>query len=641
MMTKHPWILWFFSVHMAAGLFTLKSSSMQKPCNGSLPSTMSPWMHQDLSGSVPRTLTRCPEQFHGCSQELISCSLGTYVVTCSCELNCRAYGDCCWNVTFPTTPVAQMPRAACIEVQVSPTAKIHVNMVTGCAGTWPNDDVRDACERPESFTDIFYIIPATSATGVTYRNGFCAKCNNDIANTTFWSVVEHRQDRGVHILPPRVAQSHASLHLRPCNQDVTIHTCWENISEVVSLKCKMYYAPVRDASIPGSPAFKNVYCALCNGVNMSRLSCSPTVYLPMALPQGVHTSQLNSSVNRVMRTPACYAHHDGRCYIRRIRDVSKRHHSSRVQDDIADGKENSTKLDFPSRYRSEGPSKYGLQHYIAFICISLSIYFLILKLIVFCVYKEARSSSSACRTCMAVTLLVAQVLFLVTKCVKLEECVCFAGAVFAHYSFLSTFLWTGVLSYDIWKSLTTIKVSSTSRNKLALYSLFSWGVPLLVVSVALTVDQTAPQSVLSPRYGDPICFIGSFWGLVVYFLLPMASLVLFCLVLYFYTVCYIRSTSAAAERVGDDSKPRRGDNSQQRTNLALFVRLAIIMGAPWAVALAGFFVHSVIIESIVNALVGSQGVYLFFVFKDYRHIWLSFRKRIAKTAPRTSSSMFV
>ncbi|KAH7975215.1 hypothetical protein HPB49_025134 [Dermacentor silvarum] len=243
MMTKHPWILWFVSVHMAAGLFTLKSSSMQKLCNGSLPSTMSEWMHQDLSGSVPQTLTHCPEQFHGCSRELVSCSMDTYVVTCSCEPNCKAYGDCCWNRH-------RCPRASCIEVQVSPTAKIHVNMVTGCAATWPNDDVRDACERPESFTDTFYIIPATSTTGVTYRNGFCAKCNNDIANTTFWSVVEHGQDRGVHILPPRVAQSHASLHLRPCNQDVTIHTCSENISEVMSLKCKMYYAPVRDASIP-------------------------------------------------------------------------------------------------------------------------------------------------------------------------------------------------------------------------------------------------------------------------------------------------------------------------------------------------------------------------------------------------------
>nr|XP_050031748.1 uncharacterized protein LOC126527954 [Dermacentor andersoni] len=639
-MTLLSWMSWFVSAHMVAGLFTLKSSSMQMPCNESFSLTMSEWTHQDLPEAVPRTLTNCPEQFHGCSQELIGCSANTYVVTCSCAPNCRAYGDCCWNVAFPTTPVAQMSRASCVEVQVSPTTKIHVNMVTGCSATWPNDDVRDACERPESFTDIFYVIPATSVTGVTYRNGFCAKCNKDIANAIFWSAVEHRLERGVHMLPPRVAQSDASLHLRPCNQGVTVNTCSENVSEVVSRKCQMYYAPVRDANIPGSPAFRNVYCAVCNGVNTSRLSCSPTTHRPVALRPGVQTSQLSGLLKPVMRTPACYALHDGRCYIRRSRFVSKRHHSSGVQQDIAEGGEGSTELEFPGRYTSEWPNKYGVQHYIAFVCTSLSISFIILKLVVFCAYKEARSSSSSCTMCLAVTLLVAQMLFLFTKCVELEESVCFAGAVFAHYSFLSTFLWTCVLSFDIWKSLTTVQVSSTSRNTLALYSLLSWGAPLLVVSAALTVDQTAPQSVLSPSYGDPVCFIGSFWGLVVYFLLPMASLVLFCLILYLHTVHYIRTTSSAAEGADPNSKTRSGDSvkrGQERTNLALFVRLAIIMGAPWAVALAGSFVHSTIIESIVNVLVGSQGVYLFFVFKDYRYIWWSLRKLIAKTDPSTSS----
>ncbi|XP_037529003.1 probable G-protein coupled receptor Mth-like 11 [Rhipicephalus sanguineus] len=242
--------------------------------------------------------------------------------------------------------------------------------------------------------------------------------------------------------------------------------------------------------------------------------------------------------------------------------------------------------------------------------------------------------------CMAGTLLVAQVLFLITKCADLEEYVCFAGAVFGHYCFLSTFLWTGVLSFDIWKSLTTVQVPSNSKNTLASYSFLAWGVPLLVVSGAVAVDQTAPDSVLSPNYGDPICFIGSFWGLVVYFFVPMASLVLFCLVLYFNTVWYIRTTSSAAQGADDVPKPGRRDRpkcGQQRTNLALFVRLSLVMGAPWAIALAGSFVPNRITDSVMDVMVGSQGVYLFFIFKDYRYIWAYLRKKVAKTAPSTTS----
>ncbi|KAL1476581.1 hypothetical protein MTO96_018386 [Rhipicephalus appendiculatus] len=122
---------------------------------------------------------------------------------------------------------------------------------------------------------------------------------------------------------------------------------------------------------------------------------------------------------------------------------------------------------------------------------------------------------------------------------------------------------------------------------------------------------------------------------MIYFFLPMAALVIFCSILYFSTVCYIRTTSSAAECAHDTRQPGDKDrlrHGQQRTNLALFVRLSFIMGAPWVVALVGSFVHSLIIDSVVNGLVGLQGVYLFFGFSDYRYIWLSLLRRTTKPA---------
>ncbi|KAL1476585.1 hypothetical protein MTO96_018390 [Rhipicephalus appendiculatus] len=163
MMTMFPWISWVVSVHTAAGLLPIKLS------NRCLSFTPPSWTYHDLPDHVPRTLAHCPEPFHGCSkQELTSHSDDTYVVTCSCAQNCRVNGDCCWSVPF-TTQVAQTSKTSCIGVQLTQTAKIHVNMVTGCLATWPIDDVQFACERPESFADRFYVIPATTVAGVTYR----------------------------------------------------------------------------------------------------------------------------------------------------------------------------------------------------------------------------------------------------------------------------------------------------------------------------------------------------------------------------------------------------------------------------------------------------------------------------------------
>ncbi|KAL1476582.1 hypothetical protein MTO96_018387 [Rhipicephalus appendiculatus] len=560
-----------------------------KPTQRGLPETVSSTTYGDLPANIPQTLTRCPEQFHECSLAFSSRIKDENVVTCSCAANCRVNGDCCWNVPF--TQEAQTSKASCIEVKISKTAKIPVNMVTGCLATWPTDYVRLACERPELFEGEFYGIPATTATGFTYRNGFCALCNNDLANATFWSVGLHAADGGIHIVAPRFVQSYQSFYLRPCDVSVTVDACSVNISQVLSQKCKTYYAPVRDASNPYSPVFKNVYCALCNTVNVSRLSCSPTVYAPKMAYQDVMPSRLNDLLKPVLKTPACYAHYDGRCYIRRSRNAPNTHPSSGDELETPALGEPTKLQHAPYTYRSDFESDCSLVNTIVIACTALSIFLLVLKLFVFCAFKEARNSSSTCTMCLAGTLLVAQVLFVVPICVELEECACFAVAVFSHYSFLSTFLWTCVLSFDIWRSLTTVQMSSTKKNTLAWYSLFAWGVPLLVVTGAVVEGHTAPESVLSPDYGELACFICSFWGLVVYFFVPLASLVLFCLILYFNTVCYIRSTSTGKEHGYDAKEPGLSStHGQQRTNLTLFVRLSLVMGAPWAFTLVGSLV---------------------------------------------------
>ncbi|KAH7976117.1 hypothetical protein HPB52_008676 [Rhipicephalus sanguineus] len=627
-------ILWLALVHTGAGL------SPTKPTHRGLPLTAPSLTYGDLPANIAKALTQCPDQFHGCSIAFIGGIKDANVVTCSCARNCRVNGDCCWNVPF-VSQVAQTSRTSCIGVQTSQTTKIHINMVTGCLATWPADDVRFACEKPELFDGSFYFIPATTVTGVTYRNGFCALCNGDLASTTFWSVALHTEHGGINVVPPSFAQRYPSLYLRPCDLNVTVGACSVNVSDVVSQKCKTYYAPVRDASNPYSPVFKNVYCALCNTVNVSRLSCGPTVYAPKTAYQDVIPSHINGSLNLVTKTPACYARYDGRCYIRRSWNALSTHRSSGDKLDTPALGEPTKLQHSPYTCNSEFESDNSLRDGITIASAALSTCLLVLKLIVFCAFKEARNSSSTCTMCLAGTLLVAQVLFLINQCADLEECACFALAVFSHYCFLSTFLWTGVLSFDIWKSLTTVHMSSTSKNTLAWYSLFAWGVPLLVVSGAVAEGHTAPDSALSPDYGEFHCFIGSLWGLVVYFFVPMATLVLLCLVLYFKTVCYIRTTSSGAGHANDVPKSGCRDSSkrgQERTNLALFARLSLVMGAPWAITLAGSLVPNAIVGAVVDVMIGSQGIYLFFAFKDYRYLWDYFRKKFTKTALSTPSS---
>ncbi|KAL1443808.1 hypothetical protein MTO96_030165 [Rhipicephalus appendiculatus] len=201
---------------------------------------------------------QCPQNLHGCSEDLVSCIPATYTATCSCAPNCRAYRDCCWNVPYRELAEDELPSSSCVEVQIGSSWKKFIYMVTGCPRAWPDDAVRGKCEMADAFNDTFYFIPATSMKHVTYRNAFCALCNDDIDNATFWNTTS-TGDVDLKMHPTTIV-------LKP-------------VPEWASRRCKTYYAPVQDAEDPLGQVYRNVYCAICNGANLSALTCSPALHL--------------------------------------------------------------------------------------------------------------------------------------------------------------------------------------------------------------------------------------------------------------------------------------------------------------------------------------------------------------------------
>ncbi|XP_075560011.1 putative G-protein coupled receptor Mth-like 2 [Dermacentor variabilis] len=228
-------------------------------------------------------------------------------------------------------------------------------------------------------------------------------------------------------------------------------------------------------------------------------------------------------------------------------------------------------------------------------------------------------------------------MFLIINFSQLSAEQCVAPAVVIHYGFLSTMTWTSVLSFDIWRNVTAPKVCSSHGRDLLTYGCISWGLPLAVIAVAFVVDRTAPDSTLSPAYGVRACWIGTTGGHFLYFLAPMAALTLFCVLLYVRTVCYIRRTSSNARSREKGSGIRA---SFQNDHLTLFLRLAIIMGATWALEFVGYFLAIVEIDLVVNALVGLEGAYLFFAFRDYRYLCGPVRRQATRSvsnSPRATS----
>ena len=128
---------------------------------------------------------------------------------CFCDPDCyKVFKDCCSDYT--ATCGVQKPQNnskfnwECVELgnYRSDNTKIShgVWMVTQCASDWPWDHNRQSCQEPTITTnspDIHRIVPVLNRDNVTFRNVYCALCNNVTDTNDFWTF-----DIATEVIPP-------------------------------------------------------------------------------------------------------------------------------------------------------------------------------------------------------------------------------------------------------------------------------------------------------------------------------------------------------------------------------------------------------------------------------------------------------
>ncbi|XP_077515267.1 uncharacterized protein LOC144125611 [Amblyomma americanum] len=582
-------------------LLLARYAASQRECNGTIISYAKQDEHPvfgDLSSDLFESITKCPSDFDCCSDGTFSCYNWTYL-TCSCTGFCEDFGDCCWDCERRGVDVDAVPlnsKWRCTSLLLEGSVSKHAFLASRCDDLWPvHDDVRERCENVNfSPGEMFFYIPVTSKRSlVTYRNAFCAFCSYDLDEVQFWKVVVGTNGKQ-RLRPPVYITEDFYGHLRQCSRFPLIQDCPEETAESVTRHCKGFFAPVMDESYE-SVFYKNAYCARCNGANVASLSCVPAERISSKTSVEVKVSvklpelDLSSIFRTVAKNDSCFSAYNGKCYIQSL----------------------------TYRYRNAtaaGPSMaVMIRGYLTIVCISVSLFCLLLKLAIYIVSKEGRTFSSRCTLCLSMTLFFTHLFFLVFNAADFGRKVCIASAVFIHFGFLSTAFWTAVISYDIWKTLILVRRPSGDWKSLVRYCLAGWGLPLLVIGVASIINWTRSDSLLSPSYGMPRCFINNKWSHVVFFLAPMLVLLLVDISFYLHTVFTIRKTESQSQKFDfkTNVKPSR---------ILLFVKLAFIMGVSWLLGLVSGLVNSLLMDCISIVFIGLQGVFLFFGFRDHRRI---------------------
>ena len=238
---------------------------------------------------------------------------------CFCDSVCEQYGDCCEQSTSRSSP----DQYECVDFllptishRISPFPRLSVWMRTRCLPIYFGSQVDQQCRNvpDEMFEDNpMLFLPVTSLqTNITYRNYYCAYCNNDAnEKIQFWEYkpfchgdgsdrdyVTLSNDEQVQyylqnltrfclktiLYPHERGSSQPSVFIRPCKQALPSH-CPSVTSADLALKCSRSATAYRYV-LNSTLIYRNPFCAQCHQLNSSEFTCSDphlrSSLLPMA-----------------------------------------------------------------------------------------------------------------------------------------------------------------------------------------------------------------------------------------------------------------------------------------------------------------------------------------------------------------------
>ncbi|XP_064478701.1 probable G-protein coupled receptor Mth-like 1 [Ornithodoros turicata] len=274
------------------------------------------------------------------------------------------------------------------------------------------------------------------------------------------------------------------------------------------------------------------------------------------------------------------------------------------------------------------------QEVVTEVCVAFSISCLLLLIAVYVSLPHLRARAAGrAILCTSTSLVLAQGLFVVFDDIPPRTTSCKLVAVALHFSYLASFFWRNAIAIDVCRSLATDVFDHGSEHLFLWYSGYAWLSPALLVGAAVLLDVFLGDAVLSPNYGSSVCFICRRASLFVFFLAPVATLLVANTVLLIVTARSLRSSSLA-------TAANRGDGPG--ISFLLYVKLVVAFGLTWILGFVATLTSIRWVWYPFIVMTALQGVYLFFAFackkaviRDLRERFCP-RKRAKKAARKTS-----
>ncbi|XP_068085479.1 probable G-protein coupled receptor Mth-like 1 isoform X2 [Anabrus simplex] len=179
---------------------------------------------------------------------------------------------------------------------------------------------------------------------------------------------------------------------------------------------------------------------------------------------------------------------------------------------------------------------------------------------------------------------------------------------------------------DIWWTFSGFRplrgsVKEREHKKFIIYSLYSWGCPLIMLAVAMVMDlhPDISDDYIKPKFGDQKCWFDQNKSALYYFVGPIAFLLVCNIALFLFTAIRIRQLKNETKILQRKDSKRHDDDDNNRQRFNLYLKLFLVMGVNWIMEIISWFAggpdYLWYVTDIGNTL---QGVLIFiiFVWKD-------------------------
>ncbi|XP_014768920.1 probable G-protein coupled receptor Mth-like 3 [Octopus bimaculoides] len=608
---------------------------------------------------------------HECADQAFNQSYHFYLQGCFCDTRCEVYGDCCVN--YNSTDISTSDKygeSNCVALDDDHA----LMMVTSCSKEYsPESEISQNC-----YTDTGHPawgIPVTSIESkIVYKNMFCALCNSE-NHYTFWNIrIECPEEIDTSNLSKTLDENMEGCNtkmenLEPsyehkCNSSI-ISSCPQGTKDEQTVKdCRNgYYGVVYDLN---GTMYKNIFCFNCNVNKSEEILChydtGPTIIemearLSFSVLLNFNRDVTVNKADHLVRMNPCkegYIYTNGECRKKlqveksgpKCTQVKLNNHEFVF---LANGTlyHNSTKTFHGKEYYSINDTS-RMDVYICmdrilnkdvqriplttseteiqltYVCSVISMIALAILIAKFLYFRNIRSLSGFIYVSFAITLFIAQLLFVLTPHFsKMVISSCRAVAVVMHYAFLSSFFWLNSITINIWLSVCWTPCQSkkySEKRSFISYSAFSWLAPILLIVPAILLDKYQPNSIFAPSYGlYEFCWINNGSSIMLFFAGPLALIILINMILYIHTAVTIYKLRKFTQQ-----------HSDRNDVVAIFInmKLCLLTGITWSIGYVAIVTHSYHLRVAFIFLNSSFGLWVAMSFLFTRSIFTKMKQKI-------------